>query len=127
MTKIGEIYKCEICGNVVSVAQEGVGTLVCCNQNMKLLEKQNIDKEGKEKHVPVLSMEGNKVTVKVGSIEHPMEEEHHIVLIQILKDNKVIKEKRLYPGEKPEAIFLLENTEGIKAREFCNLHGLWIN
>ena len=115
------IYKCEICGNIVSalVAKEPV--VVCCGQPMTLLEEKTVD-EGKEKHVPVI--EGNKV--KVGSVPHPMEEEHHIVFIQAFVDGKLVVGKRLYPGDKPE-LELMPKYAGkkITARELCNVHGLW--
>jgi len=128
MTKINEIYKCKVCGNVVEVIEIGGGILVCCGENMQLFEEQTIEKEGKEKHVPVMEINENKVKVKVGSTEHPMESGHYIELIEILKDNKIIASKRLLPGEKPEADFCcLETTEGITARELCNVHGLWIS
>ena len=127
MTKIGEMYKCEICGNIVSVIDVGGGTLVCCGQEMNLLEVKTEAQEGKEKHVPVLSIDGDKVTVKVGSVEHPMEDNHYIQLIQVVKDGLVIACKRLKPGQKPEATFYLEDTEGLKARELCTIHGLWTN
>ena len=127
MAELGGIYKCEICGNVVSVLESGVGDLVCCGQNMKLMESNPPEKEGKEKHVPVIEIEGNKVRVKIGSVPHPMEEKHFIELIEVLKNGKVIASKRLYPGQKPEAEFLIEDTENIKAREYCNIHGLWIS
>ncbi|MCK5039995.1 MAG: desulfoferrodoxin [Candidatus Aenigmarchaeota archaeon] len=127
MTKINQIYKCEICGNVVSVLEAGQGTLVCCGQDMTLLEEKTVEQEGKEKHVPVVDIDENKVTVKVGSIEHPMEESHHILLIQIVRDGNILVGKRLSPGDKPEAEFHLEDTEGIKARALCNIHGLWTN
>ncbi len=127
MTQIGEIYKCGVCGNVVSVLDVGGGTLVCCGQNMNLLEVKTQEQEGKEKHVPVVTIDGNMVTVKVGSVEHPMEENHYIQMIQIMKDGYVIACKRLKHTEKPEATFYIENTEGIKARELCNIHGLWTN
>ena len=119
------IYKCSVCGNVVSVIEAHEGTLVCCGQDMSLLEVKKPEQEGKEKHVPIIKVEGNKVTVKVGSVEHPMEEKHFIELIQILKDGKVIAEKRLYPGQKPMVLFELEDAQGITAREYCNIHGLW--
>ncbi|MEA3429963.1 MAG: desulfoferrodoxin [Nanoarchaeota archaeon] len=124
MAKVSEIYKCNICGNIVEVHHAGPGQLVCCNQPMELLEAKTKD-EGMEKHVPVIEIEGNKVTVKVGSVPHPMEEDHHIDLIEILGGGKVIASAKLYPGWKPEAVFHLESTEGITAREICNKHGLW--
>jgi len=65
--------------------------------------------------------------VKVGSVEHPMEDNHYIQLIQVVKDGLVIACKRLKPGQKPEATFYLEDTEGLKARELCTIHGLWTN
>lgn len=121
------IYKCEICGNVVSVIEAHEGNLICCGQKMKLLQEKTSKDEGKEKHVPVLSIEKTKVTVKIGSVPHPMEEKHFIELIQLIKEKKVIAAKRLYPGQKPEAEFCIENAKGIKARALCNVHGLWIS
>lgn len=125
MTELNEVYKCNICGNVVSVVAKGIGNLICCNELMEKLKEKTAAEEGKEKHVPVVEINGNNVSVKVGSVPHPMEEEHYIALIQLIKDGKVIEGQRLYPGDKPEASFCLDNTEGITARELCNVHGLW--
>jgi superoxide reductase len=125
MTELNQIYKCEVCGNIVSVIAKGAGTLVCCGKDMVLLEEKTAAEEGKEKHVPVVEINGNNVTVKVGSVPHPMEENHYIALIQLVRDGQVIGGRRMYPGEKPEATFCLENTQGITARELCNVHGLW--
>ncbi|MAG08729.1 desulfoferrodoxin [Candidatus Woesearchaeota archaeon] len=125
MTKENEIYKCEVCGNIVSVVYSGGGTLVCCGKDMILLKEKTKEQEGDEKHVPVIEINGNNVKVKVSTVEHPMEEKHYITLIQLIKDEKTIESRKLYPGEKPEAEFCLENTEGITARELCNMHGLW--
>jgi superoxide reductase len=122
-----EIFKCEICGNIVSIVEVGGGELVCCGEPMKLLEEKTSAEEGKEKHVPVIEIDGNKVTVKVGSVEHPMESEHYIEFIQLIKGDKVLFEKKLHPGEKPEAVFIVDDTNGLIAREVCNLHGLWTN
>ena len=119
------IYKCEICGNVVSGVIAHAPDIMCCGQVMTKLDEKTAEKEGKEKHVPVIQIDGKKVTVSVGSIPHPMEEKHHIALIQIMKDGYVIAGARLSPGEEPQATFELEDTEGIQAREYCNLHGLW--
>lgn len=126
MARVNGIYKCEICGNIVSVIEAYDGDLVSCGQNMKLLEEKTKE-EGKEKHIPILKIGEGKVKVRVGSIEHPMEEKHWIELIQIMRGDKVLFEKRLYPGEKPEAIFLVEDPTNIRARELCNIHGLWMN
>ena len=125
MAKQNGIYKCNICGNVVSVIEAHQGGLVCCGQPMELLKEKISAEEGKEKHVPIIEQTEKGAVVKVGSVPHPMEEEHHIELIQVIKDRKIIAEARLNPGNKPEAEFCLENTEGISARELCNVHGLW--
>jgi len=125
MAEKNGIYKCEICGNVVSVIEAHDGELVCCGKPMGLLEEKTAEQEGKEKHVPVIEVDGGEIKVKVGSVPHPMEEDHYIELIQVLKAGEVIAEKRLNPGDAPEAEFCLKDTEGITAREICNLHGLW--
>ena len=122
MTQLNQIYKCEICGNIVEVLHTGAGALVCCGEPMKLLAENTTD-AAQEKHVPVIEKSGNKVTVKVGSVAHPMEEKHYIEFIEVLADGKVYR-KFLNPGEKPEATFEITATQ-ISAREFCNLHGLW--
>ncbi len=118
MTKLNQIWKCEICGNIIEILHEGADSLVCCGQPMKLQEEKTQD-TGKEKHVPIIS----ENTVKVGSIEHPMTPEHYIEWIEATGDN----EKAiifLKPTEKPEAKFSF-NVKS--ARIYCNLHGLWKN
>ena len=125
--EINEIYNCSVCGNVITVLEVGGGELVCCEKPMMLQEAKTEEQEGKEKHVPVVEIEGNKVTVKVGSVPHPMEDGHFIELIQLIKDGKVVAQKQLSPGKDPEAVFCLDDTDGIIAREYCNVHGLWKN
>lgn len=127
MAEENGIYKCEVCGNVVSVIEAHEGELVCCGQPMKLLVEKTAEEEGKEKHVPVLEIQDKHVTVKVGSEPHPMEEKHFISLIQLMRDGKVVEGMRLSPGKKPEASFCVESTDGLYARIFCNIHGLWRN
>jgi len=125
MTKANGIYKCEICGNVVSVLEAHEGTLVCCGQDMALLDEKTED-AGKEKHVPIIEKTESGIKVKVGSILHPMEQSHFISLIQLIKDGEVVIGKRLKPGDKPEAEFCcLVETKGLTARALCNVHGLW--
>ena len=121
------IYKCEICGNIVTVVEDGGGELVCCGQEMTLIKEKTVNEEGKEKHVPVVEINGNKVTVTVGSVHHPMEPNHYIMLIQLMDGEKILFEKWLNPGEPPVAEFLADKTEHLKAREYCNVHGLWKN
>ena len=122
MTELRQIYRCNICGNIVEVVHTGVGQLVCCGQPMELLKEKTED-ISLEKHVPVIEKIGNKVKVKVGSVPHPMEEKHYIEWIQIVADG-ISCRKFLKPGQKPEAEF--ETTaRKIDAREYCNIHGLW--
>ena len=122
--KRNEVYKCTICGNVVEVVEVGGGELVCCGQPMNLMKENTVD-AAKEKHVPVIEIEGKNVTVKVGSVPHPMGEDHYIEVIQLMKDGLVIAEKQLTPSDKPEAVFCIDDADGVYAREYCNLHGLW--
>jgi superoxide reductase len=122
MTELRQVYKCNICGNIVEVVHTGVGQLVCCGQPMELLREKTVD-IGLEKHVPVIEKVGNKVEVKVGSVPHPMEQKHYVEWIEIIA-NGISCRKFLNPGEKPEAEF--ETTaEKIEVREYCNIHGLW--
>ncbi len=123
MTKVRELYKCEVCGNVVEVVNEGAPALVCCEQDMKRLEAKTEDK-GNEKHVPVISQEGDGIIVQVGEIDHPMEGEHYIKFIEVMTEDKVLRAE-LEPGQKPEAYFNIEKSAVIAAREYCTIHGLW--
>jgi superoxide reductase len=117
-----QIYKCDLCGNIVEVAHVGDGELVCCGQPMTLQKENTVD-AAKEKHVPVIEKIEGGVRVKVGSVEHPMIDTHYIEWIELITDKKVYR-KYLSPGEKPEAEFLISE-EVLYAREYCNLHRLW--
>ena len=122
MTKRDQVYKCEKCGNLVNVVHDADGSLVCCGEEMKLLQPNSVD-AAQEKHVPVVEKNGNTVKVSVGSVEHPMEAEHYIETISILTENRLYR-VYLSPGDKPEAVF--EIAGDIKTvRAYCNLHGLW--
>ena len=125
MTELCEIYKCSVCGNVTEVLHTGAGELVCCGQPMDLMVEKTEEQEGNEKHVPVVSVEDGKVKVSVGSVPHPMDDEHYIEVIEILKEGKVVLSKRLSSGDEPEGVFCMEDTEGVTARVLCNIHGLW--
>jgi len=122
MIQLKQIYKCNICGNIIEVLHVGGGQLVCCGQPMELLEEKTED-VGKEKHVPVIEKTKNGIKVKIGSVPHPMEETHYIEWIEIIANDRVYR-KFLNPGGKPEAEFEVE-ADKIEAREYCNLHGLW--
>ena len=121
------IYRCSICGNVVSVIDAHEGALVCCGEEMELLKVHKKEDEGKEKHVPVVEINEGNIKVKVGSAPHPMEEKHFIGLIQLIRNGKVVEGRRLKPGDKPEAEFCLDDSSGITARIWCNVHGIWAN
>ncbi len=122
MTERMQVYQCQVCDNIIEVVREGVGQLVCCGETMELLGAKTED-EGYEKHVPVIEETEDGVLVKVGSNPHPMLEEHHIEWIEIIYDGKSQREY-LEPGEKPQAEFCVSAGD-IKAREHCNVHGLW--
>lgn len=122
MTAQKEIYRCNICGNIVEVLHTGVGQLVCCGEPMeKLLEKER--EESLEKHVPIIEKTEKGILVKVGSVLHPMEEKHYIEWIEIVVDGRYCR-KFLKPGDKPEAEFSVSG-DNIFAREYCNIHGMW--
>lgn len=120
----GQIYKCDICGNIVEVLHGGEGELVCCGEPMKLISEKT-DEEGlTEKHLPVIEKIEKGVKVKIGSIPHPMEEAHYVEWVEIQTVSGKIMKKFLKAGEAPEAEF--DTSEELAfAREYCNLHGLW--
>lgn len=122
MTKQLEIYKCEVCGNIVEVLHAGDGDLVCCGQNMKLMTENTTD-AAQEKHVPVIEKTDKGFKVKVGSMPHPMEEKHYIEWIELIADGKTYRQF-LKPGQPAEATFCVE-AANVTAREYCNIHGLW--
>ncbi len=117
-----QIYKCNVCGNIVEVLHGGIGELVCCGKPMELLVAKTAD-EGKEKHVPVIEKIDGGIKVKIGSVPHPMEEKHHIEWIEVIADGKAYRQF-LEAGDAPEAVFNIE-ASSISAREHCNIHGLW--
>lgn len=122
MAKQLEIYKCDLCGNIIEVLHGGAGELVCCNQPMVLLTENTVD-AAKEKHVPVIEKTSDGIVVKVGSVPHPMEEKHYIQWIELIANGKAYRQ-HLSAGDKPEACF--PNVAGpLTVREYCNLHGLW--
>lgn len=126
MTERLEMYRCEICGNLVEVILEGHGELVCCGQPMVLLHGKSTDEEGLEKHVPVFEIKENGgQEIRVGSVLHPMNDDHYIMFIEtISEDRNHVGLQYLHPGEEPK--MLLEKKIGkTLAREFCNIHGLW--
>lgn len=124
MTKLNQIYKCSVCGDMVEVVHGAAGELTCCNQPMVLQVENTVD-ASVEKHVPVVEIVGDKVKVKIGSEPHPMTPEHHIEWIEVLTSVRVYR-KYLNPelNKEAEAEFTVEG-EVVEVREYCNLHGLW--
>lgn len=117
-----EVYKCEICGNIVEVIHGGKGELVCCGKPM-VLQKENTVDASKEKHVPLLETIEGGYKVKVGSAPHPMEQKHHIEWVELLANGKSCRQY-LAPGQPPEATFSITASQ-VTVRAYCNLHGLW--
>ena len=117
-----QVFRCEVCGNIVEVMRVGGGELVCCGQPMTLLAENTVD-ASKEKHVPVIEKTADGVKVKIGSVPHPMEEKHYIQWIELIVDDKTYI-AFLKPGQAAEATFCVKGT-AMTAREYCNLHGLW--
>ncbi len=126
MTERLQIYRCEICGNIVQVLIEGHGELVCCGEPMMLLSPKDSENEGLEKHIPVFEQnENGDLTIRVGSVPHPMINEHYIQFIETISDDK----KKVYleylnPGTDP-GIEIKMYDDNITAYEYCNIHGLW--
>ena len=123
MAQKREIYRCELCGNIVEVLHGGPGELVCCNQPMKLMDEQNAD-SSTEKHVPVIEKTDQGIKVTVGSTLHPMDEKHYIEWIEVINGDYV-QRKYLKPGDAPVAEFYVPYSESLIAREYCTVHGNW--
>ncbi|MBN1917251.1 MAG: desulfoferrodoxin [Verrucomicrobia bacterium] len=121
-TKLLQVYKCNVCGNIVEVLHTGAGELVCCNEPMKLQSENTVDAT-KEKHVPIIEQVEGGVKVTVGSVPHPMTPEHWIEWIELLADGQACR-RFLNPGDRPEAVFSIKAAK-VSAREYCNLHGFW--
>ena len=117
-----QIYKCSVCGNIVEVLHGGAGQLVCCGKPMEQLDEKTADATT-EKHVPVIEKIDGGYKVKVGSVSHPMQDEHYIEWIELLADGRAYRHF-LEPGREPEAVFNIE-ADSVSAREYCNVHGLW--
>ena len=122
MTERLQVYKCEVCGNIVEMLHAGAGELVCCGAPMKNYIENTVD-AAREKHVPVVEKIAGGFKVKVGSVPHPMEEKHYIEWIEVIADGKAYRQF-LQPGQAPEATFEIQ-ADKVVAREYCNLHGMW--
>ncbi len=123
MAQLKGTYKCNVCGNIVYILHAGGGTLVCCDENMELLDPKTSEHEGLEKHVPVIEKTDKGYLVKVGDVPHPMEDTHYIEWIELIADGRSYF-KFLNPGDAPQAEFCIE-AESVSVKEYCNIHGLW--
>ena len=121
-----DLYKCNICQNIVEVLSAGGGELVCCGKPMEKLEPKFFEEAIMEKHVPVfVKHNDNGYEVRVGEVLHPMTKEHYIMFIQAISpDKKCVQLKFLNPYEEPK-MFLSKLDSDWFAREYCNMHGLW--
>lgn len=125
MVKKGSVYKCADCGAVVESLWNGDQTLFCCGNEMKEMVANTTD-GAKEKHVPVIIREGKKVTVKVGSVAHPMTPEHYILFVELIAGDTVLRHDFSEGNTVAEATFYVEDESvALTAREYCNLHGFW--
>jgi superoxide reductase len=118
-----KFYKCMHCGNIVIKAVDKGVPVVCCGEPMTEL-KAGVEDAAAEKHVPELTVEGDVITARIGSVEHPMLDEHYIQFIA-LETEKGAQIKNLSPGDVPEAKFAVADDKAIAVYELCNLHGLW--
>jgi len=119
-----KFYICKHCGNVIEIIRDTGVPIVCCGENMEELVPNTVEASG-EKHKPVVEVSGDRVKVSVGSVEHPMLEEHSIEWI-LLETEKGSRRKTLEPGEVPSAEFVIIDDKPKAAYAFCNLHGLWM-
>lgn len=123
MSEQQRFFICNHCKNLVGMIKDAGVSMVCCGEKMQELVA-NTTEAATEKHIPVVTAEGNTVTVDIGSIAHPMLEEHHIAWVY-LQTEKGGQRKALSIGEKPQVIFALFDDQPIAAFAYCNLHGLW--
>lgn len=122
MIERNQIFKCNVCGNIVAVTDVGGGKLVCCGKPMELLA-ENTQDAAVEKHVPFIVSAEERLEVRVGEVDHPMVPEHHISWIEVVTDKSSLR-RYLAPGDEPVASFCLPSGP-YTVRAYCNLHGLW--
>ena len=125
MTEKLEIYKCNICGNIVQILQSGPGNLICCGEEMELLQMQYKKDELGEKHIPKFEIEENSKRIKI--YPHPMTKEHYIQFIEAYTPNKNELHLKFFKPEEIPTMDISYLKEDITALEYCNIHGLWGN
>lgn len=121
-----EIYRCEVCGNIVEVLHPSYGELYCCGKPMKQIN-ENTEEAATEKHIPVAEKTEEGTLIKIGEVPHPMEPNHYIEFVEIEIKNGRIRKIFLNPGDKPEFICKIDIKDIKSIRAYCNIHGLWKN
>lgn len=119
-----KFYICEHCGNIIGMVKDKGVPVMCCGQKMKELVPNTVEASG-EKHIPAVTVEGNVLKVNVGSVNHPMAEEHFIEWVYVETENGGMR-KNLKPGQEPNVTFALGEDKAIAVYAYCNLHGLWM-
>ena len=119
-----KFYICEHCGNIIGMVKDKGVPVMCCGQKMKELVPNTVEASG-EKHIPAVSLEGNVLKVNVGSVNHPMAEEHFIEWVYVETENGGMR-KNLKPGQEPNVTFALGDDKAVAVYAYCNLHGLWM-
>lgn len=118
-----KFYVCSHCGNVVEKVKDAKVPVMCCGKKMEELVPNTVEASG-EKHVPVVTVEGDHLTVNVGAVNHPMEEKHFIEWVRVETENGNLF-RRLIPGSAPNVVFHLGGEKASAVYAYCNLHGLW--
>ena len=121
--KRSTFYKCDKCGTIAIKVVDGGGEMCCCKEPMRVLDPNTTD-AAQEKHVPSVSVKNGILHAQVGSVAHPMEEDHYIQWIYVVTEEGVVA-RCLKPGQAPEATIDLEGQTPIAVYEYCNKHGLW--
>jgi len=119
----GEVFHCNVCGNVVVVASSGGGVLVCCDQPM-IHEIEKTTDSGADKHLPVVVLKNEKTEIDIGESPHPMEVGHYIEWVEIWTNRQIIRHY-FSPTDEPKTTFCLNDEKMILVRAYCNIHGLW--
>ena len=119
-----KFYICETCGNIIEKVKDAKVPVMCCGKKMQEIIPGSVD-ASQEKHVPVYTVEGNVITVNVGSVDHPMADEHYIEWVAV-ETKQGVQRKHLTPSSAPNVRFALaEGDEVVSVLAYCNLHGLW--
>ena len=119
-----KFYICKHCGNIIGMVNNAGVPIICCGEPMEELIPNSVD-ASQEKHVPVVTVDGDVITVDIGSAAHPMLPEHYIEWVYVLTENGG-QRKALKPGQEPKAVFALKDDKALAVYAYCNLHGLWV-